>query len=71
MKVNVGTTDRIIRAVIGLALILGSLSGAIGLWGWIGIVFLVTAGMSFCPAYALLGLNSCPTTHRTDAEHST
>jgi len=63
MKVNVGTIDRVARAVIGAALIAGAASGLIGVWGWIGLVPLGTAVFSFCPLYALLGINSCSTSH--------
>jgi Inner membrane protein YgaP-like, transmembrane domain len=62
VKVNVGTMDRIARAVLGVALIAATLSGLIGVWGWIGVVPLGTAMVSFCPLYALLGINSCPAT---------
>lgn len=55
---NVGTTDRILRIVLGLVLIGLTLGGQIGAWGWIGLVPLVTAFVKFCPAYALLGLSS-------------
>ena len=60
MKTNMCNTDRIIRAVIGIVLIGATLSGLIGMWGWLGIVLLVTAAFSFCPLYALCGCNSCP-----------
>jgi Inner membrane protein YgaP-like, transmembrane domain len=60
MKLNVGTIDRVARAVIGLALIAATLMGWIGVWGWIGIVPLATAVVSFCPLYAALGISSRP-----------
>lgn len=60
MKANVGGIDRSLRIVVGLALIALTLSGSIGVWGWIGVVPLLTGVMSFCPAYTLLGLNTCP-----------
>ncbi len=60
MKTNVGTIDRILRAVIGLALIALTLAGTIGVWGWIGVVPLVTAALGFCPLYTVLGFSSCP-----------
>ncbi|PKP75804.1 MAG: DUF2892 domain-containing protein [Alphaproteobacteria bacterium HGW-Alphaproteobacteria-6] len=59
MTANVGTADRILRIILGLALIGLTLSGQIGLWGWIGLVPLVTAFMKFCPAYAILGMKTC------------
>lgn len=60
MKSNVGGIDRILRIVIGLALIALTLTGSIGVWGWIGVVPLLTAALGFCPAYTLLGFSSCP-----------
>ncbi|ARU31039.1 hypothetical protein CAP31_04640 [Sulfuriferula sp. AH1] len=58
---NVGTVDRAVRIIGGLALIALAATGTIGLWGWIGVVPLATGIISWCPAYALLGLNSCKT----------
>jgi hypothetical protein len=29
-------------------------------WGWLGLVVLATGLFSFCGAYALLGMNTCP-----------
>ncbi len=60
MKINVGGIDRALRIVAGLALIGATLAGLIGVWGWIGVVPLVTGVFKFCPAYTLLGLNTCP-----------
>jgi len=60
MKLNVGSIDRALRVVAGLALIGLTLAGMIGVWGWIGIVPLATALFSFCPLYTLLGVNTCP-----------
>lgn len=59
MKTNVGTIDRSLRIAAGLILIGLSLSGAIGLWGWIGVVPLATGIFRMCPAYALLGIKTC------------
>ena len=61
MKINVGGIDHILRIVVGLALIGATLSGMIGVWGWIGVVPLFTGIFKFCPAYALLGMSTCPT----------
>ena len=59
MKANVGTIDRSLRIAAGLILIGLSLSGAIGLWGLIGVVPLATGLFRFCPAYPLLGISTC------------
>jgi hypothetical protein len=60
MKSNVGGIDRVLRIVVGLALIAMTLTGTIGVWGWIGLVPLATAAMGFCPLYTVLGFSSCP-----------
>ncbi|MEW5708367.1 MAG: DUF2892 domain-containing protein [Pseudomonadota bacterium] len=59
MKTNVGSIDRVLRAGVGIALIGLTLTGTIGAWGWIGVVPLATALVGVCPAYSLLGLNTC------------
>lgn len=61
MKINVGTVDRVLRIVVGLVLIGLAASGKVGVWGWIGLVPLLTGVFRFCPAYTLLGMNTCPT----------
>lgn len=60
MKTNVGSLDRILRVLAGVLLLALMGTGTIGLWGWIGLVPLATAAMSSCPAYTLLGMNTCP-----------
>jgi hypothetical protein len=58
---NVGTVDRVIRIVAGLALIAASLLGYIGVWGWIGVVVLATGLFRVCPAYMPFGVSTCAT----------
>lgn len=62
MPSNVGGIDRILRIVVGLALIAFALvSTSTYAWlGWIGVVPVLTAALGFCPAYTLIGLNTCP-----------
>jgi hypothetical protein len=62
MKTNVGTIDRVIRLVAGVVLIGLTLTGTIGMWGWIGVVPLATSLFGYCPAYPLLGMNTCKKT---------
>ena len=59
MKTNEGTIDRALRIIAGLALIALAATGTVGAWGWIGIVPLATALIGYCPAYRLIGLNTC------------
>ncbi|WP_299869217.1 DUF2892 domain-containing protein [uncultured Roseobacter sp.] len=56
---NLGTADRVIRLVGGAALVVLALMGTIGLWGWVGLVFVATAFVNFCPIYRLIGLKTC------------
>lgn len=60
MKCNEGGIDRGLRVVAGLVLIGLTLTGTIGVWGWIGVLPLLTGIFGFCPAYALFGMNTCP-----------
>lgn len=60
MKINMGTLDRILRIAAGLVLIALAATGTVGWWGWLGVVPLATGLFRFCPAYALLGVNTCP-----------
>jgi hypothetical protein len=61
MTANVGTIDRILRIVVGLVLIALVFIGPKTPWGLIGLVPLLTGLVCFCPAYTLLGLNTCAT----------
>lgn len=66
MKANVGGIDRILRIIIGAALILWALLGG-PIWAWIGVLPLVTGILRFCPVYPLLGINTC---HLDKHDHS-
>jgi hypothetical protein len=59
MKLNVGGIDRILRIVVGLALVGWALTGG-PVWSWVGVVALGTGLVGFCPLYPLIGFNSCP-----------
>lgn len=60
MKFNVGTIDRVLRVIAGAALIALAATGTVGVWGYIGVVPLLTGLFKFCPAYAIFGLSTCP-----------
>jgi hypothetical protein len=59
MKTNEGGLDRGLRIIAGLVLIALTLTGTIGLWGWIGLLPIATGLIGWCPAYTLLGINTC------------
>ncbi len=58
MKANIGGIDRYARIGVGALLILLSLFNVIGIWGWIGLVPLLTGIFRYCPLYPLLGISS-------------
>lgn len=59
IKMNVGGIDRVLRVIAGVVLISLSAAGILGVWGYIGIVPLLTGVFRFCPAYALGGVSTC------------
>jgi len=61
MKTNIGTIDRALRILAGLVLIGLAFTGTIGVWGYVGVVLLLTGFVRVCPAYSLLGISTCPT----------
>jgi hypothetical protein len=56
---NVGNADRVFRILLGIALISLVFVGPQTLWGWIGVVPLLTGLFSTCPLYGLFGINTC------------
>ena len=64
MKTNQATLERVLRVLVGLVLLALTLTGTIGVWGWIGVVPIATGLMGWCPAYTLLGFNTCPMKQR-------
>ncbi|MBM3350739.1 MAG: DUF2892 domain-containing protein [Betaproteobacteria bacterium] len=59
MKANVGGIDKILRVVVGVALIAWVAAAGGPMWAWIGVVPLATGLMSFCGLYSILGINTC------------
>lgn len=60
MARNVGMIDRVVRAIIGVALIVWAVMGG-PIWAWIGVVPLLTAFAGVCPLYSVLGIRTCAT----------
>jgi len=63
LKVNEGNTDRIVRGVLGVGLVVGGLAigGGVGVVMMVaGAVALFTAATGFCALYALFGISTCP-----------
>ncbi|KAA0915103.1 DUF2892 domain-containing protein [Psychrobacter sp. ANT_WB68] len=58
MEINVGSTERLLRIIIGVVII------GLGLyfqswWGVVGLILLLTGLFRFCPLYKMLGMNTC------------
>jgi hypothetical protein len=60
MKTNEGTIDRALRVMVGLVLISLAATGTVGVWGWIGVLPLITGAVGVCPAYSIFGISTCP-----------
>ncbi|MEZ5729853.1 MAG: DUF2892 domain-containing protein [Burkholderiaceae bacterium] len=60
MKANVGTLDRIVRIVVGIALIAAAATGTLGAWAYVGVVPLLTGLARVCPLYSVFGIRTCP-----------
>jgi hypothetical protein len=60
MTRNMGKLDRVLRILVGLAL-LSHVYIVPTNWGWLGLIPIVTAFAGFCPIYRVLGLNTCAT----------
>ncbi len=62
MSTNVGTVDRILRIIVGAALIYWAYTNSPDQWwAWIGVVPILTALVGYCPAYSILGIKTCRT----------
>jgi len=56
---NEGNVDRALRVIAGIVLISLVFVGPQTVWGWVGLVPLVTGLVGTCPLYAALGINTC------------
>ncbi len=60
MRVNEGTLDRVLRVVAGVGILSLAFIGPQTPWGYLGLIPLITGLVGYCPAYALLGISTCP-----------
>jgi len=59
MATNEGTLDRILRVIVGLAILSLAFVGPQTPWAYLGLVPLLTGIVGFCPAYAIFGVRTC------------
>jgi len=57
---NEGGIDRVLRVIVGVAVLSLVFVGPQSMWGLVGLVPLLTGLFGFCPLYKILGLNTCP-----------
>lgn len=60
LSVNEHPVERVVRVGVGLALVTLAVMGTIGVWGYIGVVPILTGLVGSCPLYTLLGISTCP-----------
>ena len=69
MTPNLGTIDRTLRIIVGLALLAAPFVTGIGLFASttatviaviVGLVMIGTSAMKFCPLYRVFGIQTCP-----------
>ncbi len=60
---NEGTFDRVLRTVLGIALLAIAIFALANVWQWVlgavGLILIITGLVGFCPLYRLVGLNTC------------
>jgi len=64
---NIGNLDRVIRLIIGVIGVSLVFVGPQTIWGWLGLVPLLTGLINFCPLYKLLGLNTLSSKSKSES----
>lgn len=59
MATNEGTLDRVLRVIVGLAILSLAFIGPQTPWAYLGLIPLLTGLAGSCPAYALFGIRTC------------
>ncbi len=57
---NEHDVERVLRILLGLALLSLVFTGPQTMWGLIGVVPLATGGAGTCPLYSMIGFRTCP-----------
>lgn len=57
MSINLGKTDKYIRVIAGLLIILAAITFQ-SWWALLGVALMITALINWCPLYALLNINT-------------
>lgn len=60
MVVTEHPVERVLRVLLGLAILSLVFFGPKTAWGWIGLLPILTGATGLCPLYTLLGISTCP-----------
>ena len=60
MSRNEGTVDRVLRVIVGIGLLSLTVVGPKTMWGYIGLIPLITGLIGTCPIYTIFGMRTCP-----------
>ena len=58
-EINEGKIDRVLRVGVGLTLVLLAFLGVLSPLGYLGFLPILTGSLGWCPAYSILGINTC------------
>ncbi len=56
---NEASFDRVARVLLGVAVLSLAFIGPQTAWGFLGLIFIVTGLVGFCPIYRVLGVSTC------------
>ena len=59
MVKNIHSIERVVRVLVGLAVISLVFIGPQSPWGWLGLIPVATGLIGWCPPYAMLGISTC------------
>lgn len=57
---NEHNIDRAVRVIAGLAIVSLAFVGPQTPWAWLGLIFVATGLVGFCPIYRIFGISTCP-----------
>ena len=60
MPLNESTIDRALRVILGIAILSLAFVGPHTMWGYLGLVPLITGAVGSCPLYTVFGFSTCP-----------
>jgi hypothetical protein len=55
LQKNMGGSDRAVRFILGLLLVISAAVGALGPWAYLGVIAMITGAIGNCPAYSIFG----------------